>query len=232
MARTTGPVTSARQSGAGPSKSGRKPRGHTNRRPRSAKKPTVKKSPTTLVLFNKPCGVVSQFSGDDRTLAEFISHPGLYPAGRLDKDSEGLLLLTNNGQLQHRISHPQHKLAKYYWAQLEGEVNDSALTALCTGVQLKDGPAKALFAKQICAPENLWPRVPPIRVRQTIATSWIELCINEGRNRQVRRMTAAAGFPTLRLIRHRIGDWSLVDLPSGKYQTIEFDFDTFSASSS
>lgn len=212
MARTAKPV-----------KPGNKPRHQTKRR--SRKENTLatpgEQQFATLVLLNKPYGVVSQFSGDDRTLAEIITQPGLYPAGRLDKDSEGLLLLTDNGKLQHRISHPTHKLRKHYWAQIEGEINLSALKQLCTGVSLNDGPAGALSAEEIKPPDSLWPRVPAIRTRKTIATSWIELCIDEGRNRQVRRMTAAVGFPTLRLIRHRIGDWSLESLPSGKYQTIK-----------
>ncbi|OED39221.1 pseudouridine synthase [Chromatiales bacterium (ex Bugula neritina AB1)] len=173
----------------------------------------------TLILLNKPNGFVSQFSGDDRNLSQLISVAGVYPAGRLDKDSEGLLLLTDNGTLQHRISHPQHKLTKSYWVQVEGEIDASALQQLISGVVLKDGPASALSATAITEPANLWPRDPPVRVRNSIPTSWLDISINEGRNRQIRRMTAAAGFPTLRLIRHCIGEWSLSDIASGQYQT-------------
>ena len=172
-----------------------------------------------LILLNKPFGYVSQFSGDDKTLADLIDDKDVYPAGRLDKDSEGLLLLTNHGPLQHRISHPKMKLLKHYWVQVEGEITDRAIKQLIDGVQLKDGPAKAVFAQRI-SPPAVWPRNPPVRYRASIPDSWIDITLNEGRNRQVRRMTAAAGFPTLRLIRHRIGDWDITNLESGKYHTI------------
>jgi 23S rRNA pseudouridine2457 synthase len=174
-----------------------------------------------LVLFNKPYRVLSQFT-DSRgraNLADYIELPGVYPAGRLDYDSEGLLLLCDNGRLQHRIAHPRHKMRKHYLVQLEGEITQEALQQLRTGVQLKDGLASALFAKPIDPPQ-LWPRDPPIRQRAKLTTSWVELVINQGRNRQVRRMTAAVGFATLRLVRWRIGDWSLENIPPGVYRTL------------
>ncbi len=172
-----------------------------------------------MVLLNKPFGYVSQFSGDDKTLANLVPIKGIYPAGRLDKDSEGLLILTNHGPLQHRISHPGMKWHKHYWVQVEGEVTDAALLQLCHGVTLKDGRASAVSATRITAPD-LWPRNPPVRQRLSVPDTWIALTLNEGRNRQVRRMTAAVGFPTLRLIRYRIGDWDLGTLKSGEYLTV------------
>jgi 23S rRNA pseudouridine2457 synthase len=179
---------------------------------------------TVLILLNKPFGVVSQFSGDDHNLSAYIKTPGVYPAGRLDKDSEGLLLLTNNGKLQHRIAEPKLKMEKSYWAQVEGVASEDALAALCSGVTLRDGLAKAISATQIPPPAILWQRHPPIRERKNVPTSWINLVISEGRNRQVRRMTAAVDLPTLRLIRHRIGKWSIDNIPSGKYLTIEDNY--------
>ncbi len=178
----------------------------------------------TLLLFNKPCRVLSQFS-DTRnrtTLGKYIDLAGVYPAGRLDYESEGLLLLCDDGQLQARISEPRHKMRKYYWAQLEGNVDDGALQGLRNGLDLNDGPAVALSARRIQAPA-LWPRKPPIRVRKQVPTSWIELCINEGRNRQVRRMTAAVGYPTLRLVRWRVGDWTLEGIAPGDYRQLELN---------
>lgn len=174
-----------------------------------------------LLLFNKPYQVLSQFKDTQgrRVLADFINVPQVYPAGRLDYDSEGLLLLCDDGALQHRISHPQHKMRKHYLVQVEGDMTDAALERLQSGVELKDGPAAALSATRIVEP-GLWPRNPPIRQRKAIATSWIELCINEGRNRQVRRMTAAVGYPTLRLVRWRIGDWSLDGLEPGTFREL------------
>lgn len=174
---------------------------------------------TKLLLFNKPFGVLSQFSDADGHpgLAHYIKYPGVYPAGRLDHDSEGLLLLTDNGQLQARIADPRHKMVKTYWAQLEGEVTDEAISQLAQGVVLKDGPTRRAQVKRILAPE-VWARTPPIRERKNQPTSWIELQISEGRNRQVRRMTAAAGFPTLRLIRVAIGPWSLETLQPGEWR--------------
>ncbi len=175
-----------------------------------------------LILFNKPYNVLSQFTDTDstaqpsRTLSEFIDLPHFYPAGRLDKDSEGLLLLTNNGRLQHRIANPKMKMQKSYWVQVEGDINQQALDQLKNGVQLKDGISKPALAEKIAEPK-IWPRTPPIRERKNIPTSWIKLTIREGRNRQVRRMTAALGFPTLRLIRHQIGDWQLQNLLPGEF---------------
>ncbi len=175
-----------------------------------------------LILFNKPFRVMSQFtaSADKETLANYINIPAIYPAGRLDYDSEGLMVLTGIGSLQHSISHPQHKLAKTYWAQVEGEVDEHALSRLRNGVELNDGPTAPAEAQRITAPVSLWPRQPPVRYRAAIPTSWIALTITEGRNRQVRRMTAAVGFPTLRLIRVAIGPWQLGTLQPGEYQPV------------
>ncbi|PIE12325.1 MAG: pseudouridine synthase [Rhodobacterales bacterium] len=178
-----------------------------------------------LILFNKPMNVLSQFT--DRgskttraTLSDFIDEPGVYPAGRLDRDSEGLLLLTDNGKLQARISNPRHKMAKTYLAQVEGSPGAETLAALRSGVSLKDGLTRPARARIVPEPDWLWPRDPPIRVRKAIPDTWIELTITEGRNRQVRRMTAAVGHPTLRLIRVRIGDWSLSGLAPGSSRKI------------
>lgn len=176
-----------------------------------------------VILFNKPYGVLPQFTdkgtaGSPRpTLSDFIDVPGVYPAGRLDMDSEGLMILTDDGRLQARISDPRYKLPKTYRVQVEGEVSDDALTQLQRGVQLKDGMTLPAEADRIADPQ-LWPRDPPIRVRQTVPDSWIELVIREGRNRQVRRMTAAVGHPTLRLVRHGVGDWTLDDLAPGSWR--------------
>ena len=174
-----------------------------------------------LILFNKPYGVISQFSKHEkhRSLAEFISEKGFYPAGRLDHDSEGLLILTDEGAVQHILSHPRHKLAKTYWVQVEGEISDAALAQLQQGVELKDGLTRPAQARHIEPPE-LWPRNPPVRYRAAIPTSWIELIIHEGKNRQVRRMTAAVGFPTLRLIRYAIGEWTIDGLSPGQWRKI------------
>ena len=174
-----------------------------------------------LVLFNKPYQVLSQFTDETgrKTLADFIDIKAIYPAGRLDYDSEGLLLLTNDGRLQSLISHPKYKLTKTYWAQVEGTVNKSHCQQLMGGVDLKDGPAKAINCKPIKLPQ-LWDRVPPIRERKTVADSWLEITIAEGRNRQIRRMTAAVGLPTLRLVRSRIGSLSLGSLPLGEIKQI------------
>jgi 23S rRNA pseudouridine2457 synthase len=182
--------------------------------------PTMDFSPTRLICFNKPYGVLSQFTpeGRWRGLKDFIDIPGVYVAGRLDADSEGLLLLTNDGRLQARISDPRHKMEKTYWVQVEGVPIDAALVALRQGVQLNDGPTRPARAKLIPQPEPLWAREPPVRFRQSIPTSWLELVISEGRNRQVRRMTAAVGYPTLRLIRAAIGPYSLDGLVPGMWR--------------
>ena len=175
-----------------------------------------------LILFNKPFGVLCQFSpertGPPRpTLADFITVPGVYPAGRLDLDSEGLLLLTDDGALQARIAEPRHKMPKTYLVQVEGEADEAALAALRNGVQLKDGPTLPAEARQIEPPE-LWPRTPPVRFRKSVPDCWLSITIREGRNRQVRRMTAAVGLPTLRLVRWAIGEWSLDGLPTGEWR--------------
>lgn len=183
------------------------------------------RSMAILVLFNKPFGVLCQFTDDSGrpTLKEYIPLQGVYPAGRLDFDSEGLLLLTDHGPLQHRIAHPNKKMPKTYWVQLDGDISDSAIDQLRQGVTLNDGPTRPAQVDRIDEPPGLWPRTPPIRVRQHIPTSWIELTIHEGRNRQVRRMTAAVGYPTLRLIRARIGPWQLTGLAPGEYHRLELD---------
>jgi len=175
-----------------------------------------------LILFNKPFDVLCQFShdGDQVTLAKFIDIKDVYPAGRLDRTSEGLLLLTDNGALQNKISHPDHKMEKTYWVQVEGIPTKEALNELANGVKLKDGLTKKAQASLIKEP-NVWKRNPPIRSRANIPTTWIRLAIREGRNRQVRRMTAAVGFPTLRLIRYSIGDWNIDDIQPGKWKVLQ-----------
>lgn len=175
-----------------------------------------------ILLFNKPYGVICQFSRDGlhSTLADYIALPDFYPAGRLDTDSEGLLLLTDDGMLQHRITDPKHKLAKTYWVQVEGLPDAAALARLQQGVPLKDGLTLPAGARLIDAPAGLWRRDPPIRERKAIPTCWLELTIREGKNRQVRRMTSAVGHPTLRLIRYAIGDWTLGDLQPGAWREI------------
>jgi len=173
-----------------------------------------------VILFNKPFGVLTQFSASDgrQTLADFISVPGVYAAGRLDADSEGLLVLTDDGALQARISNPRHKLAKRYLAQVEGEPTDEALRWLATCVDLGDFTTRPAEARRIAEPEGLWSRIPPIRFRKRIPTNWIELVLHEGKNRQVRRMTAKVGFPTLRLIRWSVGPWTLDGLSPGEWR--------------
>jgi len=176
-----------------------------------------------ILLFNKPYGVICQFSRDGLhpTLADHIAVPGVYPAGRLDTDSEGLLLLTDDGKLQHRITDPRHKLPKTYRVQVEGVPDEVALERLRRGVQLNDGMTLPAEARLIEEPAGLWPRNPPVRFRRAIPTSWIALTIREGRNRQVRRMTAAVGFPTLRLIRYAIGGWTLDGIAPGQWRQEE-----------
>lgn len=177
-----------------------------------------------IILFNKPFNVLSQFTdqgGDRQTLANFIDVPGMYPAGRLDRDSEGLLVLTDDGALQAKISNPAHKTSKTYWAQVEGDPGNDAIDRLRQGITLNDGPTRPAKVKLIPKPCNLWPRTPPIRVRKSIPDRWIELTISEGRNRQIRRMTAAIGHPTLRLIRYRVGSWTLDGIAPGEWIRLE-----------
>jgi 23S rRNA pseudouridine2457 synthase len=173
-------------------------------------------------LFNKPYGVLSQFTAEGRWqgLRDYLSLPGVYAAGRLDADSEGLLILTDDGALQTRIADPRHKLPKTYWAQVEGEPTEADLEPLRQGVDLGDFVTRPARARVINAPAGLWPRNPPIRYRASIPTAWIELTIAEGKNRQVRRMTAKIGFPTLRLIRAAVGDWTLGNLQPGEWKEI------------
>lgn len=177
-----------------------------------------------LIVLNKPFNVLTQFSDAEGrpTLADFVNVPGVYPAGRLDRDSEGLLLLTNDGALQARIADPRHKLAKTYWVQVEGTPSDAQLQQLAERVQLNDGPtlpAEACLMK----PPTLWERTPPVRFRQSIPTHWLQLTIREGRNRQVRRMTAAVGLPTLRLVRVQVGPWQLDGLQPGQWRDASVD---------
>jgi 23S rRNA pseudouridine2457 synthase len=175
-----------------------------------------------LILFNKPYGVICQFSSDGMhpTLKDYVQIPGVYAAGRLDTDSEGLLILTDDGALQHKISHPRHKEAKTYWVQVEGKPTPEALEQLRRGVNLGDFITRPAKADLIPEPSGLWPRNPPVRFRQAIPTAWLELTIREGKNRQIRRMTAKVGFPTLRLIRSRIGEWDLDGLLPGAWREI------------
>jgi 23S rRNA pseudouridine2457 synthase len=175
-----------------------------------------------ILVFNKPFGVICQFSRDGLhpTLADYIPVPDFYPAGRLDTDSEGLLVLTDDGPLQHRITDPKHKLPKTYWVQVEGVPDEGTLEKLRRGVKLPKFTTQPAEVGLMDEPAGLWPRNPPIRERKNIPTSWLELTIREGKNRQVRRMTAAVGLPTLRLIRHRIGEWSLEGLEQGKWEIL------------
>lgn len=181
---------------------------------------------TKIILFNKPYGVLSQFTDKGtagsarKTLSEFIDVPDVYAAGRLDKDSEGLLVLTDNGRLQSRISEPKFKTSKTYWVQVEGKPSDAQLQDLRQGVKLKDGMTRPAEVSRIDEPAGLWPRTPPVRFRKTVADSWLEITISEGRNRQVRRMTAAIDCPTLRLIRYRVGEWTIDGIESGQWRAV------------
>jgi len=192
----------------------------TRPRRRSATPPAV----TRLIAFNKPFRVLTQFTDADNraTLKDYIDIPDVYPAGRLDRDSEGLLLLTNDGPLHARISNPKHKLPKTYWAQVDGDANPDQLARLSAGPTLKDGPTHPADVNIIAEPD-LWPRDPPVRYRKNVPTTWLALTIREGRNRQVRRMTAAVGLPTLRLVRIAIGDWRLDNLEPGKARELDAD---------
>ncbi|HLN24776.1 MAG TPA: rRNA large subunit pseudouridine synthase E [Patescibacteria group bacterium] len=174
-----------------------------------------------VILVNKPFDVLCQFTDREagrRTLADYVTVPAVYAAGRLDRDSEGLVVLTDDGALQAKLSQPKHKMPKVYWAQVEGIPTEAALEQLRRGVLLKDGPTLPAGAETMAEPAALWPRDPPIRVRAAIPTAWIALTLREGRNRQVRRMTAAVGFPTLRLIRWSVGPWTLDGLASGAWR--------------
>ena len=175
-----------------------------------------------LILFNKPFNVVCQFSPHEKheTLKDFIAIPNVYAAGRLDTDSEGLLILTDDGALQHKLSHPKHKEVKTYWAQVEGAPQDADLAPLRIGIDLGDFVTQPAQANIIAAPHGLWLREPPIRERKAIATTWLEIKISEGKNRQVRRMTAKIGYPTLRLIRYSIGDYTIDGLNVGEWREL------------
>jgi 23S rRNA pseudouridine2457 synthase len=178
-----------------------------------------------VILFNKPYGVLCQFTGTAgrRTLKDYIDIPGVYAAGRLDADSEGLVVLTDDGVLQARLADPKYKRVKTYWVQVEGSPDDAALEPLRRGLRLNDGPTRPAAARCIPEPAGLWPRDPPVRVRRLIPTAWVELQLAEGRNRQVRRMTAAIGLPTLRLIRCSVGNWHLDDLAPGRWRDVATD---------
>jgi 23S rRNA pseudouridine2457 synthase len=188
---------------------------------RKPKRPAPSPQNRIVLLFNKPFDVLTQFTDDEnrQTLKDYIPVKDVYAAGRLDKDSEGLLVLTNDGKLQHELANPLNKTGKTYWVQVEGNPNQEALDKLVKGVELKDGLTKPAQVKLIDEPQ-VWPRNPPIRQRKNIPTSWLELTIYEGKNRQVRRMTAAVNHPTLRLIRYRVGKWTLDGIHTGKYKTL------------
>jgi 23S rRNA pseudouridine2457 synthase len=175
-----------------------------------------------VIILNKPFGALCQFSGGEGrpTLKDFVRVPGIYPAGRLDADSEGLVALTDVGELQHQISHPKGKWPKTYWVQVEGIPTTQALVALRSGIDLGDFASRTAKVRVIPEPPGLWERQPPIRIRRRIPTSWLEITLREGRNRQIRRMTAAVGLPTLRLIRYAIGHWTTDGLPPGSYRSL------------
>jgi len=175
-----------------------------------------------IIIFNKPFGVLTQFTDVENrpTLADYIQDKNVYAAGRLDKDSEGLLILTDDGKLQHQIAHPDKKMSKTYWVQVEGEPKESDLDKLRIGIELKDGMTKPAKVRKMEAPYLLWERNPPVRVRKNIPDSWLEMTISEGKNRQVRRMTAAIGYPTLRLIRYRVGSWTIDGLSIGEWRIV------------